>query len=50
MGNDGFLRKSVSALSCFNDHLGNFRRNTEPSASGLTSAKLALIFKFIYKP
>lgn len=50
MGSDGFQRKSVSALSCFNDHLGNFRRNTEPSAPGLTREKLALIVKFIYKP
>ena len=50
MGNDGFQRKSVFALSCFNDHLGNFRRNTKSSAPGLTSEKLALIFKFIYKP
>lgn len=50
MKNDGFQRKYVSALSCFNDHLGNFRRNTEPSTPGLTSEKLALIFKFIYKP
>lgn len=49
-GNDGIQRKCVSALSCFNDHLGNFRRNREPSAPRLTSEKLALIFKFIYKP
>lgn len=50
MGNDGFQRKYVSALPCFNDHLGKFKRNTEPSAPGLTSEKLALIFKLVYKP
>lgn len=43
-------KKCVFAFSCFNDRLGNFRRSTELSASGVTSEKLALIFKFIYKP
>lgn len=46
----GFKQSMFLPFLVFNYHLGNFRRNTEPSAPGLTSEKLALIFKFIYKP